>query len=173
MFDAKLIDMKRHLLKYGQTHIYHFTDRRNIDLIRKGGGLFPRARLSTAYVPGGNPWSIDADNMFGMNRYIHLCFLKKHPMEYLAVKEGRIDTVWLEVSTDVLDMPGILYCAGVSNKSGAEYLNAKQAIATLDFEHMYRYYDFSIPENMEKHNATQKYEILVPGQVPLALIENI
>jgi hypothetical protein len=41
--------------------LYHFTDRRNLDLIRELGGLHPLAELKRKEVeipaPGGNEWS--------------------------------------------------------------------------------------------------------------------
>jgi hypothetical protein len=65
--------------------LYHFTDRRNLDLIRQHGGLHPMADLGKRGVkvpaPGGNEWSRDADGLKGMERYVHLCFRSHHPME--------------------------------------------------------------------------------------------
>jgi hypothetical protein len=89
------------------TSLYHFTDRRNLSLIRKLGGLYPmehfRKRGAEVPAPGGNEWSRDADEFKGMDKYVHLCFRPSHPMEYVARKEGRIgDTIFLHISPDVL-----------------------------------------------------------------------
>lgn len=165
--------MRSHLSRLGKQYVYHFTDRRNIEFIRTSGGLLPRSMIPGTYIPGGNQWSIDADNMFGMQNYVHLCFLNKHPMEYLARDEGRIDSVWLEINITVLDLPGVLYCAGVANQAGAEYLPADDAISVLDFDYMYNYHNFSVEENRNRHNLTQKYEILVPSLVPISMIRGI
>jgi hypothetical protein len=58
--------------------LYHFTDRRNLDLIRKLGGLYPLAELQrrgiTVPAPGGNEWSWDANGIKGFDEYVHLCF---------------------------------------------------------------------------------------------------
>jgi len=129
--------------------------------------------LESEYIPSGNQWSIDADDISGMDKYVHLCFLQKHPMEYIAREEGRIDPVWLQVSTEVLDDNRVLYCAGVSNEAGASYLTAQQALEVLDFDHMYNYHDFAVGNNMQLHNLTQKYEILVPFKIPINLIWGI
>jgi hypothetical protein len=165
--------MRNYLSKLGKTVIYHFTDKRNIESIKSKGGLLPRSMLTDAFIPGGNQWSIDADNMYGMQNYVHLCFLNKHPMEFLAKEEGRIDPIWLEIDICILGIPDILYCAGVANQAGAVYLNNKQAIETLDFDYMYNYHDFSVEENRNRHNFTQKYEILVPSLIPLTNIRGI
>jgi hypothetical protein len=45
--------------------LYHFTDQRNLPIIRELGGLYPMAELQKRGVkvpaPGGNEWSQDAD----------------------------------------------------------------------------------------------------------------
>src|SRR5205809_5283998 len=68
--------------------LYHFTDRRNLPLIRDLGGLYPLAELVRKGVdvpaPGGNEWSRDADGMRGMDQYVHLCFRSTHPMAFIA-----------------------------------------------------------------------------------------
>jgi hypothetical protein len=89
------------------TRLYHFTDRRNLPLIRELGGLLPASELAKQSVqvpaPGGNEWSRDADAMSDMDRYVHLCFRPNHPMEYLARQDGRIgDTIFLEIHPAVL-----------------------------------------------------------------------
>jgi len=57
--------------------LYHFTDRRNLPLIKEMGGLFPIALLDQKNInvpaPGGNEWSRDADAPKGMGNYVHLC----------------------------------------------------------------------------------------------------
>lgn len=74
--------------------LYHFTDRRNLELIRKLGGLYPLAELRRRDVavpaPGGNEWSWDANGIKGFDEYVHLCFRATHPMEFVARAEGRI-----------------------------------------------------------------------------------
>jgi hypothetical protein len=71
--------------------LYHFTDRRNLDLIRKLGGLHPLSHLIKKKIEipaaGGNQWSRDADELKGMGRYVHLCFRSNHPMEFMARQE--------------------------------------------------------------------------------------
>lgn len=130
----------------------------------------PRALIKSTFFPGGNQWSIDADNCMGMQNYIHLCFLDEHPMEWLAKEKGRIDPVWLEISTEVLDFSGVKYCAGVANQAGAVYLTSSQAIKNMDFDYLFNWHDFNVIENRDRHNEAKKYEILVPGSIPINYI---
>jgi hypothetical protein len=98
-------------------HLYHFTDRRNLPLIRELGGLLPTSELAKRGIkvpaPGGNQWSRDADQMRGMDEYVHLCFRANHPMEYLARQDGRIeDTIFLQIHPKVLQFQGALFHIG-------------------------------------------------------------
>ena len=56
--------------RYAVTNFYHFTDRRNLTLIREFGGLFSLARLMEREImipaPGGNDWSHEADEKKGL-----------------------------------------------------------------------------------------------------------
>lgn len=88
-------------------HLYHFTDRRNLSLIREMGALYPLAELENRGVaipaPGSDEGSRDVDRRRSLHRYVHLCFKSNHPMEYVARQEGRIgDTIFLQVHASVI-----------------------------------------------------------------------
>jgi hypothetical protein len=107
--------------------LYHLTDSRNVASIRELGGLWSTARLKDMKVgfhSGGNQHGLDADKLFGMDQYVHLCFSKSHPMAHLAEKDGRIEKLqWLVIDDPdaIFKINGVRYCAEVSNKSGAEF----------------------------------------------------
>lgn len=85
--------------------VYHFTDTRNLPSIREHGllSMAEVARRRIDAVPGGNRWSMDADKASGMDEYVHLCFMKDHPMVYYAQKEQRVDSVrYLRISPEVM-----------------------------------------------------------------------
>jgi hypothetical protein len=108
--------------KYSITAFYHFTDRRNLDLIRQLGGLHSWAKLNEMGVdvpaPGGNEWSHDADVSRGLDRFVHLCFRPTHPMEFRAREEGRIgDSIFLHIHPEVAESDGVMFTPDVSNKS--------------------------------------------------------
>lgn len=68
--------------------LFHFTDRRNLPMIRHLGGLYPYAEMRRRGLdipaPGGNEWSHDANGLQGLDEYVHLCFRSTHPMEFTA-----------------------------------------------------------------------------------------
>ncbi len=158
--------------------LYHFTDRRNLASIRESGGLYSWAKLqeieAEVEAPGGNDWSHQADARNGVDTYVHLCFRNRHPMEYIARKEGRIaDSTFLEISPRVLDAEGVLFTKEVSNKSGVELYSLEEAAVIIDFEVLYTRQDWSDPEIQERLRQAEKYEILIPDFVPIDLIRNL
>jgi hypothetical protein len=153
--------------------LYHFTDERNLQSIVDRGGLWSTAKLREMGVnfhPGGNQHSLDADEMFGMDDYVHLCFSKKHPMAYLAQKDGRIEKlqwIYVEDPSAVFEIDGVRYCAEVSNKSGAELHSIDHARENFDETALFDYHDWSIDDNFARRRVAEKCEILVPDHLPL------
>ena len=70
---------------------------------------------------------------------------------------------------DVLNDTDILYCAEVANKSGAQLLTESEALETFDFEAM-GYIPFDIDGNQKRKQQVEKYEILVPHIISVAMI---
>jgi hypothetical protein len=159
------------------TLLYHFTDRRNLPIIRERGGLYPMAQLRKAQInvpaPGGNQWSQDADGLKGLDEYVHLCFRNTHPMEYIARREGHIgDTIFLQIHADVLLWDGVRFTSDVSNKSGVQLQTVDEARAIIDFEVLYTRTDWKDPSIRQRLHQAEKYEILVPHKIPLEIIRN-
>lgn len=158
--------------------LYHFTDRRNLPMIRELGGLFPYAELKRRRVPipapGGNEWSHDADGMRGLDEYVHLCFRNNHPMERYARAEGRIqDSIFLEVHPEVLEWDGVLFTPDVSNKRGVPQYPMTDAAKMIDYEVLTRWTDWKDPEIYARLTQAEKCEILVPRFIPSELIRNL
>jgi len=160
------------------THLYHFTDRRNLEFIRKHNGLFPLEALRkmgiTIPAPGGNEWSQDVDQMIGMDHYVHLCFRNSHPMEFRARQDGRIqDSIFLQIHPDVLQFNGVLFVPDVANKSGVQTFSIEDARGMIDFDVLYTQTNWRNPEIQQRLQQAEKCEILVPQHIPLAMIRNI
>lgn len=158
--------------------LYHFTDRRNLPVIKDLGGLYPLSQLENKQVkvpaPGGNEWSRDADALKGMGNYVHLCFRSTHPMEFVARQEGRItDTIFLQIHPSVMQFEGVRFTNDVANKAGVESVPVNDAEALIDFEILYTRTDWRDPAIKARLSQAEKYEILVPHVIPLAYIRNI
>jgi hypothetical protein len=65
-------------------HLYHFTDYRNVPLIKAMNGIWSTEHLRSrniAFLSGGDLRSLNQDHLLGMDQYVHLCFTRNHPME--------------------------------------------------------------------------------------------
>jgi hypothetical protein len=159
-------------------HLYHFTDRRNLDSIRQLGGLYPYSVLVHKGVaisaPGGNDWSHDADAMKGVDGDVHLCFRNNHPMEHVARRDGRItDTVFLQIHASVLQWPGVRFTNDVANKAGVTPVAIADSEPLIDFEVLYTRTDWKDPAILTRLRQAEKCEVLVPHVIPLELIRNV
>jgi hypothetical protein len=153
---------------------FHFTDTRNIPLIQQHG-LLSRSEMAQREIqcpaPGGNQWSFDADALSGMDQYVHLCFRKKHPMEYMAKADGRIETSrFLLIEPDVLLIPGTKLTSGVSNKNGVAVGDPIAMLPNLDWEVLYLRTDWRDPAIQSRLRNAEKYEVIVPSTIPSNLI---
>ena len=158
--------------------LYHFTDRRNLALIRSLGGLFPLAELEDRGIeipaPGSDEGSRVIDQRRNLHRYVHLCFKSNHPMEYVARQEGRIgDSIFLQVHPSVIHWEGVLFAPGMANRNDITFHTIEEAREIIDFEVLYTRTNWSDPQVQQRLQTAEKYEILVPMAIPLDLIRNI
>ncbi|MCY1282684.1 ssDNA thymidine ADP-ribosyltransferase, DarT [compost metagenome] len=164
------------LQRYGVTRLWHFTDAKNVKSIRDNNGLLSWAesarRGMTIPAPGGNDWSHDADRLFSVDGYVHLAFVKNHPMLYVARQDGRIENpVWVEIDVSVLAVAGVMYTNDVSNKSGVPLLNPDEARDSVDLEVLYTYMNWRDDDVMRRRRNAEKSEVLVPVMVPIHYIK--
>jgi hypothetical protein len=166
------------LARYRTRCFFHFTDTRNLPLIRASGGLLrlaeARRRGIAIPAPGGNDWSHEADARVGLDEYVHLCLFAEHPMEYRAREEGRIvQSTFLEISPEVLNIDGLRFTADVSNKRGVELLTLELACQVMDFAVVYDRTNWRDPTIQERRKMARRYEVLVPADIPLKLISGL
>jgi hypothetical protein len=158
-------------------HLFHFTDVRNLPLIKEYGLLaLTELRARGIQVPayGGNQLSHDEDQRKGIDSYVHLGFTTEHPMEYFARCDGRIGTSrYLRIDVSVLRTPGVLIAKDIANKSGVEPRPAEEMLDQLDMEVLYARTDWSDPQIKARLQAARRYEILVPQHVPAIFITNL
>lgn len=172
------IPSKDPFAKYHIASLYHFTDLRNLPLIRQLGGLYSLEKLTEMGVkipnPGGNDWSHEADAAKGMDRFVHLCFKANHPMEFCAREAGRIGaSIFLQIHPEVLSWEGTMFSDGVANKSGVGIHSMEDAKKLIDFEVLYRRTNWGDPAIQQRLQHAEKSEILVPNYIPLKFIRNL
>ena len=87
--------------------LYHFTDRENLESIKKNGGLYSwdfceKNNLSISK-PGGDELSRSLDKRYGLENYVRLSFSRNHPMMHVAKSQNRINNpIILEIDPEVI-----------------------------------------------------------------------
>ena len=164
--------MKEILAKYKFNCVWHFTDRSNLELIEEHEGLISLGEADRRGIeipkPGGNPLSQQLDKVKGLHEYVHLAFVKDHPMLFRAKEVGRIpDPIWLKIKPSMLLGEDVRFCSDVSNKTGVELLTAKVAEKEIDFEALFEFMNWRDPEINARRQAAIKSEILIPRFIPI------
>ena len=97
---------------------YHFTDRQNMNSIRKYGGLLSWYYCKEHNIdipnPGGDNLSRKLDRRQNLEDYVRLSFCNDHPMAFRKHNEGS-DLILLQVSIDVAAFQSALF----SNRNAA------------------------------------------------------
>ena len=156
-----------------QNTFFHFTDTRNLDLIKKHG-ILSRRKLREMGInipaPGGNQWSRDSADRLGLDRYVSLCLTPSHPMEFTARTSGQIEAAtYLHIHPNIIKIEGVMMTGGVSNKAGIAPEAPGEVLEKLDIEAIYRP-AWGAPGFVDRLKVAEKFEILVPDQVPLNYI---
>lgn len=124
--------------------------------------------------PGGNELSHRLDSRFGIDPFVSLCFTRNHPMLFRAQQEERLlESVYLQIRPEILKITGTLISFGIANAATAEHLPVAEAVRkfdTRDIEVIYSRTDWFDPEINQRLQAAEKFEVLVPGNVPIEFI---
>ena len=164
----------------GIKRVYHFTDVRNLPSIRECDGLLSLELLEEMGVkppaPGGDDNSQATDKSKGLHKYVHLCLLDQHPMEYRARQNGRIEkSIFLDIDPAILQGEGVKFVPGLANTTGIPVYDLGEALTAglVDVEPLYRWISWSIfPDVYRRRQLAEKFELLVPDCIPLDKIRN-
>lgn len=159
------MNIKNKLAEYGITSVYHFTDKSNLKSIQENGlqSLFniEEESIDVSHF-GANDFSHQLDRQKGLDDYIHLSFIKDHPMLHSAIARGSIiNPVWLEIDISVLLEDETLFCDEVANARNAHLFKKKHLLKSIDFDGMIYEKDFWVRKDI------RKAEILVYDHIPL------
>ena len=156
--------------------LYHFTDARNLESIRRNGGLYSwwqcgrRGIRITA--PGGDRRSRRMDEEHALQDYVRLSFNPRLPMMYVAQKAGRIgDIAILRIDPSVIYLEPTLFSDRNANDRDAWLGPSIKTFERIDFRlatGTRRYLDLEQAER-----KLFQAEVLVNGHVPLNLIQNL
>ena len=158
------------------TKLYHFTDFDNLESIIQNGGLYSWADCDEKGIkiakPGGSSQSRSLDQRDRLEHYVRLSFAKDHPMQYVAMNDGRISNpVVLEIDLETAFWENSLYADRNATKTGANVggsLDDLKEVRFGLFNRMMRYFDMT-----EEAKTHYQAEVLVKNFIPLQYITNI
>ena len=105
-------DILQYLRDNGIYYFYHFTDIRNVEMIKKYGGLYSWDYSEKHKIPvkdyGGDDQSRGLDARHGLQDYVRLSFCSDHPMAYRKHQEGH-SFVLLKIKIDVAALKNTLF----------------------------------------------------------------
>jgi len=153
-------------------HLYHFTDRSNLESINKHKGLYSWYTAAKAGIqiarPGGNNLSRDLDVHKGLEDYVRLSFSPNQPMKFKAIYEGRIiDPIELLIDPQVIYWQDTLFCDQNANDNEACIGRNLEDIKKIKFDLVKKRY-----ENKEERKFYMA-EILVKSYLSIQYIKNI
>ena len=103
-------------------YLYHFTDYRNLESIKRHGLMSWRRlrKKKIPHYPASNDLSRDLDRWKGLQDYVRLCKSPDHPMAYIAKNEGRIGNyAWLRIDLSAVQLALTKYSDKNATKNGA------------------------------------------------------
>lgn len=169
---ANAWEFRNYLSSNGIKFFYHFTDRRNLDSIRKNGGLYSwyyceNHGISIPF-PGGGEQSRNLDRWHGLQDYVRLSFCDDHPMAYRLKLDG-YNLVLLRIRIDVALLEETLF-SDINAADGAHHHGrTMDDLKRVDLNATQQHYVSSSSPIFKKHQA----EVLVKTFIPLEYIENI
>lgn len=157
--------------QHGITSIYHFTDHANLESIKKFGIQSLRS-IDVKNIPvvcyGAESLSHYLDRKYGLDKFVHLAFIKDHPMYHVAKQRGTtINPVWIEVDISVLFKSETLFCNQIANQNNAYLFSLPNIVDCIDFPTMLYSNDFY------SRKEARKAEILVLESIEPNLIKGI
>jgi len=115
----------------GIVKLYHFTDLSNLSSIRANGLLswVKIEDMKIGAMMNSSPMSRELDARKNLSNFVRLSLCKKHPMMFIALKEGRISRpVVLEIKLEIVSREGVLFCASNAAASSATTSNDPSVI---------------------------------------------
>lgn len=166
------IAIRNYLSANNVRYLYHFTDRRNIESIRRHGGLYSWNYCNTHNISipyaGGNSTSRSLDCRYNLEDYVRLSFCDDHPMTFRLSQNG-YDLVLLKIKVDVAELEATLFSDMNATDNNCRYGGTLDDLQRVDLNATRQHYLSSTDPLFKRHQA----EVLVKTFIPIDKIVNI
>lgn len=153
--------------------LYHFTDKRNLKSILDCGAILSNnslinRRVSANYSSSDS--SRDMDMRAGLGEFVHLSFVRNHPMMYVAHQEGRIrQPVIIEIDPTIALMPFSIFTNMNALKAGVSRGGSSAFLKTIRFDVVKNKNYFSLMPNERPYYQA---EVMVKNRVGTEMFLN-
>lgn len=162
----------RILKENGVVYLYHFTDRRNLESIRKHGGLFSWQTCVNKgiHIPyaGGDDNSRFLDRRHGLQDYVRLSLCDDHPMMW-RLKQMGYDLVLLKIKVDAAVLRDTLFSDMNATDNQHSHGGSLQDLKKIRFSAAKRRYVRKDDGDFKYHQA----EVMVKTFLPAEYIVNL
>lgn len=166
------IAIRNHLSANNIRCLYHFTDSRNLESIRRHGGLYSWNYCDTHNIDipyaGGDSTSRSLDCRYDLEDYVRLSFCDDHPMTYRLSKNG-YDLVLLKIKVEVAELETTLFSDMNATDNNCRYGSTLIDLQRVDLNATQQHYLRNTDPLFKKHQA----EVLVKTFIPIDKIINI
>ena len=153
--------------------LFHFTDKANLKLIKKHGGLYSwhhcvANKISIPF-PGGNELSRNLDKSKGLEDYVRVSFTRNHPMMFVEHTRNR-NNIILEIDPEIVYLKSTIYSDVNANRNNASIGKDFSYFNRIRFEL------FKHPNHFKLSDDDRPYyqaEILVKNHIPAKYIKNL
>ena len=165
------MSIEKTLNYYGIKSIWHFTDLSNLESIEKNGVLSLRNIIKNKVdvsCYGADDLSHRLDREYGLDKYVHLSFIKEHPMQYVKTRDGNIpNPVWLEIDASVLFKSDSIFSNQVANKTNAKIYDINELTEHMDLDVLWGRTDWRDPEIQKRRRLAKYGEIMIKDKISI------
>lgn len=151
--------------------IWHFTDRSNLESISRDGVLSLRNLIKNKIdvsCYGADDLSHRLDRKYGLDKYVHLSFIKEHPMQYVKTRDGDIpNPIWLEIDASILANNDTVFSDQIANKTNAKIYNIDDLSKYMDLDVLWARTDWRDPQIQQRRRAAKYGEIMITDKISI------
>ena len=159
------------LKHYGIKSIWHFTDLSNYESIKRNGVLSLRNIINQKIDVscfGANELSHNLDMRNGLDKFVHLSFIKEHPMQYVRTRDGDLpNPIWLEIDASVLFKDNTLFSNQVANRKDAKIYDISDLEKYIDLDVLWGRTNWKDPEIQQRRKVAKYGEIMIKDQIEI------
>lgn len=155
--------------------LYHFTDRANIESIKKYGALYSwdycLSNNISIPMPGGDDLSRDLDKRYNLQNFVRISFTRNHPMMYIALDQQRIkNPVILEIDPEIIYWQNTKYANKNATRNDVSIGSEVENFKNIRFDVVKQTKHFDLDLNDKSYYQA---EILILEKLPIEYIKNI